>query len=727
MAQLDFVGGTDAPHDSAPPRPWSAKQTALAALLVAAGYYVGSRIGFALTFPPHAVSTLWPPNAILLGALLVAPAARWWIILLAALPVHLAVELSNGVPLLMVACWFISNCTQALIGAALTRRLLPRPIKLDTVHALTVFTAFGAFVAPLLASFLDAGFVTLNGWGEAGYWSVWRVRLFSNVLATLTIVPVILGLGPRTLRALRRMPRIKFVEGGSLAVSLLVVCIVSFVRPESVWRADAALLYAPLPLLLWAAVRFGAVEVSLGLAAVAAFATWGAVHGQGPFDALTPEVNALSIQIFLILISLPLAALAAVIAERRRAEESLRDSQRIAALTIGAARIGLWGMDLERNSITMDEPLRTLLDLTPEEATRLDKYASRVHPMDLERVMANKQAAISADAPRDDRGDSPVPEIEYRIVRPDGAVHWLLTRGTVLRREDGKAYRVTGTAVDITYRKHSEQAQREHDERLALAASAANIGFWSCELDTMRVWATEECRRLAGLSADAELTADFCRRLIHPEDMSRVEAAFGGTARAGSPVEMEIRIVLQDGDVRSVNLIGRLERDSTGTEVRMIGVAIDVTERRRAEREAGEQKRELAHLARVVTLGELSGALAHELGQPLAAIMSNAQAAARLMESETVDRAMVREILDDIVNDDRRAGNVIRRLRQLLKKDESLLEPLDPREMVQDALALAHSDLITHNIAVATTYDPDLPTVVGTSVITMSADRKSVV
>jgi integral membrane sensor domain MASE1 len=99
----------------------SAEQMALWALAVSVAYYVGAKVGFALTLPRFAVSTLWPPNAIVLAALLATPIRTWWVILLAVLPAHLAAELGSGVPPLMVLSWFVSNCSEALIGAGCVR------------------------------------------------------------------------------------------------------------------------------------------------------------------------------------------------------------------------------------------------------------------------------------------------------------------------------------------------------------------------------------------------------------------------------------------------------------------------------------------------------------------------------------------------------------------------------------------------------------------------------
>src|SRR5262245_8284341 len=142
-----------------------------------------------------------------------------------------------------------------------------------------------------------------------------------------------------------------------------------------------------------------------------------------------------------------------------------------------------------------------------------------------------------------------------------------------------------------------------------------------------------------------------------------------------------------------------------------IGTIRDISAQRRAERESLEQRQQLTHLTRVALLGQLSGALAHELNQPLTAILSNAQAALHFLAADRIDPAELREILGDIVAEDQRAGEVIRRLRALFKRGETQLQPLDANDLVREALDLAHGDLVTRNIEVATDLSAPLPSV----------------
>ena len=139
----------------------------------------------------------------------------------------------------------------------------------------------------------------------------------------------------------------------------------------------------------------------------------------------------------------------------------------------------------------------------------------------------------------------------------------------------------------------------------------------------------------------------------------------------------------------------------------------DVTARKQAEAELGRMRNELAHFSRVTMLSELSGSLAHELNQPLTAILSNAQAALRFLARDNPDLDEVREILQDIVKDDKRAGEVIQGLRLLLKKGEMRREPLDMNEVVRDVLRLVHSDMLNSGVGLTTEFAPALPRVDG--------------
>ena len=303
---------------------------ALAVLSVGAAYYIGAKIGFALTFQPHPVSTLWPPNSILFAALILSK-PRWWLfLLLAAFPAHLLVQINADIPATMILCWFVSNCTEALISASFLRYFTHKSeLRFDNTHHVSIFILV-SLLGPFMSSFLDAAFVVLNRFGDTPYWAVFRMRFFSNVLASLTLVPLIVIWGRGPFLLIRRTSWRRYLEAGLLAAGLLIVGLVSFNVRSAGQPTRAAFLYLPLPLLLWAAIRLGPRGTSAALVIVSVFEIWGAIHGFGPFATQTAEMNALSVQIFLILASLPLMFLAALMKERERAQElAVQEEQRL--------------------------------------------------------------------------------------------------------------------------------------------------------------------------------------------------------------------------------------------------------------------------------------------------------------------------------------------------------------------------------------------------------------
>ena len=335
MSQLVVSTTQLSPHVSS--RREQLLRTAVAALLVGSGYYVGAKIGFALTFQPHPVSTLWPPNSILLAALLLSRPRQWWFFLLAAFPAHLLVQVNADIPMTMILCWFVSNCTEALIGASIMRYLTNTEVRFDNTRHVSMFLV-AAMLGPFLSSFLDSAFVTLNRFGNSSYWSVFRMRVFSNVLASLTLVPLIVTWSRIKESSLKRASWKRYFEAGLLVIGLLIVGIVSFSSGTAGPDTRPALLYLPLPLLLWAAIRFGPRGSSAALVIVSIFQIWGAINGVGPFAAQSPEMSALSVQLFLILASMPLMFLAALIKERERAQEAAFQKEGRLELALDAAQ-----------------------------------------------------------------------------------------------------------------------------------------------------------------------------------------------------------------------------------------------------------------------------------------------------------------------------------------------------------------------------------------------------
>ena len=243
-------------------------------------------------------------------------------------------------------------------------------------------------------------------------------------------------------------------------------------------------------------------------------------------------------------------------------------------------------------------------------------------------------------------------------------------------------------AILIEQRKDVERSLRESQERMSLAATAARLWFWEWDLVKDEIWISDPSR---GPGRFVLIRLEAFMQTVHPDDRA---ALVDGLARcrSGSDYEGKYRITL-DGRLRWIASVGRTELDGGHIPVRIRGISQDITQSQQAEQQVQRQRDELAQLSRVAVLGELSGSLAHELNQPLTAILTNASAARRFLAKEPAGLQNVREILDDIVADDRRATEIIRRLTQLFKRGEMQSQPLGVNELVRDAVGLAQREL----------------------------------
>ena len=205
------------------------------------------------------------------------------------------------------------------------------------------------------------------------------------------------------------------------------------------------------------------------------------------------------------------------------------------------------------------------------------------------------------------------------------------------------------------------------------------------------------------------LEIDHILQRVHPEDRDAFRSMLEKAIQGDGSYENEYRVVLPNGKMRWIGSHGRVEFDGDGKPILVRGVSHDITERKEAEQDTQNLRREIAHVGRVSMLGQLASALAHEINQPLGAILRNAEAAELFMQNESPDLDEVRAILADIRKDDQRAGNVIDRMRGLLKRHDLDKRPVDVGELVGEVVALVRTDAAGRHVKLEMAVADNLP------------------
>jgi len=293
----------------------------LLAAFVAVCYYIGTEVGFRFTPAGDTISALWPPNAILFASLLLIPRRHWWLVLLVILPAHLISQMRSGVWLARSFGWYVSNCSEAVIGAYCILLFGGSRLKFDRVRGILVFLVFGFLLAPLLTSFMDAGVVVATG-RNANYWTMWTRRLFTNMLSVLTIVPPLVTIGRVRINDVRASQAWRCLELIGIVTAIALLHINTFGKDRAL-----ATTYAQLPLLIWATARHGPAGLSISVLTGVILSIWEAIHGHGPLASVSARENVIFLQISTLIMAIPLMLLSAMLSESRKTERALRDSK----------------------------------------------------------------------------------------------------------------------------------------------------------------------------------------------------------------------------------------------------------------------------------------------------------------------------------------------------------------------------------------------------------------
>ncbi|HKQ60224.1 MAG TPA: MASE1 domain-containing protein [Candidatus Polarisedimenticolaceae bacterium] len=539
--------------------------------LLGVSYYAAGRLSLKLAVIHPSASAVWPPTGIAIASLLLLGRRAWPVIAAGAFLVNLQAAGS----VLTAAGIAAGNTLEGLLGAFLAERFAEGAHAFKRARSVFRFAAVATLASTPLSATVGVLSLVLGGfasWHEYG--SIWMTWWLGDAVGALTVTPLLVS----TLTAAPEPWRLRrIVEASLLALALAGVATLLFAGVAAVSVHNYPLAYLCFPLLVWAAYRFGPRGAAIATAALSAVATWGTVHGFGPFARVDANASLLLLQGYVGITAMLTLVLAAVVWELRTAREGLERKVRERTEELEEAQalvhIGSWHWEIASNVVTWSPELYRIYGIDVGAAVNYQAFLERVHPEDRREVDAAVAHSRASGEPF---------EFQHRILRPDGGVRWTLGRGKVARGADGRARAMFGTSEDITARKHAELSVA----RLAAIVESSDAAIVGTTIDGRITSWNPGAERLYGY-AGAEVLGKSISLLVPPGHGGDPQLDFERLA-AGERVQRETWHRTREGTLIEVDLTASAIRDPRGRIIGFSKIVRDITEWRRAEQERQE-------------------------------------------------------------------------------------------------------------------------------------------
>jgi len=523
-------------------------------------------------------------------------------------------------------------------------------------------------------------------------------------------------------------------------------------------------------------------------------------------------------------LSYDLIRTAQVTRQLQASEATLRESEQRFRIVADAAPVLIWMSGVDKLCTFFNKRWFEFTGRSPEQEMG-NGWADGVHPEDLDRYFDTYTEAFDARKPF---------VMQYRLRRNDGEYRWISDEGVPRFDAQGRFVGYIGSCVDVTDLLRQQKALHQFEERVALAAEAAQLGVWELDTSSNRIWVSDKVRQLFQFPTDDEITYGEFQKRVHPDDRAARDRVLRRAIQTHGSYETEYRIVLPDGMIRWIGGRARCVSDTKGKPTRLLGVSMDITERKQAEElfqlateaspsgtvlvdhqgrillvnahieglfgyardeligkavdilvperfarahasdranffaapqaramgagrelfgrrkdgsefpveiglnpiqtplglvvlanvvdisarlaaeeETRRNREQVELLGRVSLLGEMTASLAHELNQPLAAIVNNAAAAMQYLEQGRLNPEQLQDILTDVVGDGRRAYDIMRNVRSAIKKGSAIRGLINLNDVVKAVAHMVHGDAAAQSCKIELSLTHDLPAVEG--------------
>ena len=388
--------------------------------------------------------------------------------------------------------------------------------------------------------------------------------------------------------------------------------------------------------------------------------------------------------------------------ERAVNEAALKQSETFLAEAQRLSRIGSFSWRVATDEISWSDELYRIYELKPETTITFEVIRTRVHPEDVSLFEKMVEQA---------RNGSDDFQWQYRLQLPDRSIKYMHAVAHAWRGQDGQLEYIAAVQ-DVTRRKLIEEELRRSEAFLAEGQHLARMGnFWWRVITNEIVW-SEPMYRIFEFEPGTTMTLELMASRVHPDDLAMIYDMVESAQWGLSDFEYEHRIVMPDGSVKYLHLIAHRTRDERGGP-EYIGAVQDVTQRRLSEEALSKARSELAHVARVMSLGALTASIAHEVNQPLSGIITNASTCVRMLDANPPNVDGARETAKRTIRDGRRAADVITRLRALFTNKDAAAELVDLNEATREVVALSRTELERNGVITRIELKDELPSVMG--------------